>query len=75
MVAEIFPFRPRPRPASPREVEASVTNLWVKRQELRREADENQLIWLCTCGSRVFNWYRVHGLRCEYCGKKTVPPR
>lgn len=53
---------------------AQVINLWVKRRERKRDADENQLIWVCTCGSRVFNWYRVHGLKCANCDKKTVPP-
>jgi uncharacterized OB-fold protein len=54
---------------------ARIINLWVKRREKEREADESEMIWECTCGSTVFNWYRMHGLRCDACGKKTVPPR
>lgn len=54
---------------------AEIVNLYVKRRERARDQEENELIWLCSCGSRVFNWYRVHGLRCGNCGKKTVPPR
>ena len=55
--------------------EAKIINLWVKRQERERDKNESELIWTCTCGSRVFNWYRLHGLKCENCGKKTTPPR
>lgn len=74
-MAEIFDFKPRPRSGAVLDASATVVNLWVKREELRREADWNQLFWICSCGSRVFNWYRVHGLRCDACGKRTVPPR
>lgn len=74
-MAEIFDFKRREGGVTASTSGAAVVNLWVKREELRREADWNQLLWTCSCGSRVFNWYRVHGLRCDACGKKTTPPR
>jgi hypothetical protein len=71
----VLPFRPQRRSGEVRARPAEVVNLWVRRCEREREADGNALIWVCTCGSQVFNWYRMHGLRCDWCGKKTVPPR
>lgn len=53
---------------------AQVVNLWVYRQELAREADDQRLLWRCSCDSLLFLYYAVEGMVCANCGKQSTKP-
>lgn len=53
----------------------NVVNLWVKREERKRAALENALVWKCGCGCLEFNWYVNVGLVCAECNERIPQKR
>ena len=50
----------------------NVVNLYVKREEKRRQIEDGEkLVRRCSCGSIVFVLYKDEGLVCDKCSKST----
>lgn len=49
-----------------------VVNLWVRREERKREARDSELVWRCTCGCASFMWSASRGLVCGECDRVQI---
>lgn len=45
----------------------NVVNLWVKREERKRDLDARKHVWTCECGGQEFHLFLIGDTRCVDC--------